>query len=306
MALIIPNPNHPLAPPLARRWLLGSPDGYVEAVASLSLVALAIIVYARRTGWAPPRFWTWLTVAFGALALGPFVHIAGMNTYIPGPWALVRFIPIIGLARMPTRFSVVLMLGIAVLFAGALSWLGTRWPNHRPALLVSVAALLFAELLPAPRLLYSATIPSIYSQIAAAPDNVRVLELPFGVRDGTSSAGNFSARSQFFQTFHGKPLIGGYLSRVSRRRKAEIRADPMLEGLIALSEGRQLPRRQEQMLMDDGPSFVTRSTLGFVVIDRTRASDTLADFAIRALALQPAETDGTFELYRPAAALTTR
>ena len=47
-----------------------------------------------------------------------------------------------------------------------------------------------------------------------ATDHREVLELPFGVRDGTSSHGNFTARSQFFQTYHHKPLIGGYLSRV--------------------------------------------------------------------------------------------
>ena len=42
-----------------------------------------------------------------------------------------------------------------------------------------------------------------------------------------SSAGNFSARYQYFQTLHGKRLMGGYLSRISKRRvgRSAIAAD---------------------------------------------------------------------------------
>ena len=46
---------------------------------------------------------------------------------------------------------------------------------------------------------------------------MRVLNLPFGFRDGEWSQGDFSAATQFFQTVHEKPLIGGYLSRISPR-----------------------------------------------------------------------------------------
>ena len=72
-------------------------------------------------GGAPSRWWTALAITFGALALGPFVHVAGANTYIPGPWALLRYVPVLGLARTPARFSVVMMLAVAVLFAAALA-----------------------------------------------------------------------------------------------------------------------------------------------------------------------------------------
>jgi hypothetical protein len=80
-----------------------------------------------------------LAVTFGALALGPFIHIAGMNTYNPGPWALLRYVPMLGLARTPARFSVVMMLAVAVLFAAALEWFGRTYPKYRHALLTIVA-----------------------------------------------------------------------------------------------------------------------------------------------------------------------
>jgi hypothetical protein len=283
-----------------REWLTPRPDAYFENVASLTFVALLTMTVAWRAGWRIPRLWAAFALVFGALALGPFVHVAGVNTQLPGPWAFLRYVPVIGLARTPGRFTVMLMLALAVLFGCALYWLGRRWPARRRALLVAVGALLVFELLPAPRPLYSAAIPSIYRHVAAAPADIRVLELPFGVRDGTTSAGNFTARSQYFQTAHGKRLIGGYLSRVSRRRVSEIRGDGMLDALIWLSEGQTLDPSRARTLIEDGALFVELADIGFVVIDRARTPPALRDFALRAYRLQLIEVDGDFELYRPA------
>ena len=302
LAFILPNPNHPLAPAAIRAWLTPRPDAYAENVASLTLVALAVIAIAWRSGWRIPRIWAVLAGAFSLLALGPFVHLAGVNTFVPGPWALLRYVPIVGLARTPGRFSIVLMLIVAVLFAGALAWLGQRWPRRRAVMLAGVGALLVFELVPVPRTLYSAEVPAIYRQVADAPGDGRVLELPFGMRDGTSSYGNFTARSQFFQTMHQKPLAGGYLSRISQRRVADARRDPVVAALMTLSEGGQLAPGLDSQLTPLGPSLAARARIEFVVIDRNRASWELRDFAIRALALQPVDADGTFELYRPASA----
>jgi len=298
LAFILPNPNHPLAPAALRAWLTPRPDAYPENVATLTFVALVVLAIAWRSGWRIPRTWVALGATFGALALGPFVHIAGVNTFVPGPWALLRYVPLVGLARTPGRFSIVVMLIVAVLFASALAWIGQRWPRRRAVILGVVTALLVFELLPVPRVLYSAEVPAIYQHVADAPADVRVLELPFGMRDGTSSYGDFSARSQFFQTMHQKPLAGGYLSRISRRRIADARRDPMVAALMTLSEdGRIDPADQDQLTLQ-GPALAARAHIGFVVIDRDRASLALRNFAIRAMRLQLVDADGMFELYR--------
>jgi hypothetical protein len=302
-AFFLPNPNHPLAPESIRAWLsTPRPDAYFENVASLTFVALVTIVFAWRAGWRIPRLWGGLALAFGALALGPFLHIAGMNTHVPGPWAFLRYVPVIGMARTPGRFSIVLALVVAILFAAALSWLGRRWPERRRVIITAIGLLLIVELLPAPRPLYSAAVPAIYRHIAPAPEDVRVLELPFGIRDGTSSVGDFTARSQFYQTVHGKRLIGGYLSRVSRRRIIDTRRDPMLDALIWLSEGHELDASRWRSLIDSGPLFAQRAKVGFVVIDRRRTSRALREFAVRAFELQPIDRDGDFELHIPGGA----
>ena len=82
------------------------------------------------------------------------------------------------------------------------------------ARVLDLAAALVFELWPAPRPLHTAAVPPIYGQIREDPRNIRVLELPFGIRDGVMSEGDFSASSQFYQTYHEKALMGGYLSRI--------------------------------------------------------------------------------------------
>jgi hypothetical protein len=299
-ALLLPNPNHPLAPQGLRDWLTPRADLYLERVASIPFIAVAAVLLAWRSGWRPPRAWVVLTIVFGALACGPFFHVAGFNTYVPGPWALLRYVPVVGLARTPSRFSVVLMLGVAVLFALAMRHLTLRYAVPRRWILAAVGSLLLFELLPAPRPLHAATVPSIYKRIVEDPrDDIRVLELPFGIRDGTWAIGNFTARSQFYQTVHEKPIVGGYLSRVSRKRVKETRRHRVLDVLIRLSANPGLTVSSAERLTRGGRHFVRRANLGYVVIDRDRASDALVQFAKRAFGLELLERDGPFELYQP-------
>lgn len=299
LSMLLPNPNHPFVPSSVTDWFLSRPTGYLENVASIPLVFVVTLVFAWFTGWRPSRWWMGLAALFGALALGPFVHVAGQNTFVPGPWALLRYVPIIGLARSPTRFSIVMMLVFAVLFATALEWIGRRYPRWRPVALTVAGALLVAELLPAPLTLYAANVPRFFDRVADAPGDVRVLELPTGVRDGTSSVGNFTARTQFHQTFHSKLLIGGYLSRVSRTRVAQVRDNRIVDALITLSEGGEVTDAVLDALVPQGPAFVREARIAYVVIDRDRTSGRLLEFARRAFRLEPVDQERGLELYRP-------
>jgi hypothetical protein len=96
---------------------------------------------------------------------------------------------------------------------------------------------------------------------------------------------------------HGKRLIGGYLSRVSKRRVRDTRQDPMLDALIWLSEGRDLDASRWRSLTETGPGFVERARVAFVVIDRRRTPRALREFANTAFDLQLIESDGEFEFY---------
>src|SRR5687767_14643639 len=288
LSFVTPNPLHPMM-----RWPTENPQVlrptvYVEYTASLSLVALAVIAIAVWcAGYRPRKGWVVVTIGFALLALGPFIYIAGMNTHVPGPWALLRYAPGFGLTRMPSRFTIVALLGFAVLMAGALAALGERWPKRRWMIAAIVGVLLVFELWPAPRTLYSAEISPIYDRIAADPRPVRVLVLPFGVRDGVWETGNFRPRSQYNQTRHGKPLIGGYLSRISQKRVDRMRKDyPTLDALIKISEARPLEPVVRSTLDERAEYFLEQANVGYVVIDERfipadRAAMVIGAFKLR-------------------------
>jgi hypothetical protein len=293
------NPNHFLYRWIADRQT-SSPALLAEYTAALGVVVMIVIAAAVwRAGYRPRSGWIILTAAFAALALGPFVHIAGVNTYVPGPWALLRYVPIIGAARTPTRFAVVAALGAAILFAGALAAFGRRYPHRRGLITAVVGLLLVFELAPVPRTLYSATIPSIYDIIAADPRPVRVVQLPFGVRDGIDGAGNFDAGYQYYQTLHGKKLIGGYLSRISKKRMREMRSQPTLDALLTMSEGKALTPEHAARIRARGPAFISRANVGYVVIHHQHASPHLVQFVIDAWGLTEIAREGPKVLYRP-------
>lgn len=299
LAFVSPNPAHPLV-----RWWAGdqqaaAPTVFVEYTAAFGLVVVAVITVAVWRARMRAAGWFWLFGIFTALAAGPYVHVAGINTYIPGPWALMRYVPIVNLTRMPGRFAVVAALAASVLFALALSALVRRWPHRRRPLLALVGVLLVVELLPAPRQLYSAHIPSVYDIVRDDSRPVRVLELPFGVRDGVSSEGNFSARYQFNQTRHGKRLVGGYLSRVSNRRIRELKKQPFLRGLMDLSSGVDLSPSARAEFMAAAPAFASRADIGWVVMHPDLMTPAFEAIARDSLALERVAEDDGAVLYRP-------
>jgi hypothetical protein len=56
--------------------------------------------------------------------------------------------------------------------------------------------------------------------------------------------------------------------------------------MATLSEMRRIEPAKEQALISQGPKFLRDSHIGFVVVDRNRATNDLTRFAIRALSLR--------------------
>ena len=299
LAYAVPNPNHAWFGDLTRHWFMPPlPDAFPEYVGAFSIVAFAIMSAAAYHRLLP-RFWVAFTGFFVALSLGPFIHVAGINTYFIAPWALLRYVPVIGMARSPARFAIVAVLGLSILAAFSVQELWRRYRVPRWAAAVIVVALLF-ELIPAPRALSSAAVPDVYRLVAVNGDETkRLLELPVGIRDGTSSLGDFNASSEYFQTTHRRPLIGGYLSRVSEWRKRENERTPMLRALLTLSEGRYLAPDQSDAARRSRDTFLRRACVKFVILNKSRATSELRAFAADALRLTLIHEDATYALFTP-------
>lgn len=295
---LTPNPFHPLWGTASGGWLSTLPNGPEENVASISLIALAVIAFAvvRRRFRAPGGWWVF-TGLFAWLSLGPFVRLAGINTYVPTPWAVLRYLPVVGAARMPTRMTVLVMMGVSMLLAFAIAHIRQQ-SRHSRLLVAAIATLLVFEMLPSPRPVYSAEIPSVFRIVAADPRPIRIINLPFGLKDGLSERGAFSAKYQYYQTMHEKALIGGYLSRLPDGAIGRYRRNIVVRTMLRLSEGTALEPGMEEEAVRLGPAFIDKTHVAYVFIDSGLCSTELVSFAKRAFGLTPVAVDGPFELYR--------
>lgn len=301
LAFLVPNPNHPLAPHGWSAWLSTQPGGYVENVASLSWVVLGTIVFAwRRFGAALDRTWTLIGLAAVSLAVGPFLRIGGLDTLLPTPWTFARYLPVIGEARMPGRISIVVVLAAAVLFARALAAWTTRVPSARRHVIAVVAAALVFELWSAPRPLFPAPVPAVFDVIANDPRPVSVLELPLGLKDGLTTTGAIDPAVLYWQTRHGKPLAGGYLSRIADAKRERYAAMPLPRVLMALSEGRTVSAADRASARESAAGFFAAHAIGYVVIEDRVVPPELRAFATGELGLRQTYRAGGFTLLEPA------
>ena len=299
LAFLVPNPTSSWLGWIAAAWTATAQGGFDENVAAIPWTATFTVAIALLyAGGRLPKYWTVFTAAAALLALGPFIQIAGWQSHVPTPWAILRYLPIVGAARMPQRFTVLVMLGAAVLLTFAVRALRTR-SRRGWVPLTAVTSCLLLELVPAPRELHPVRIPTFYERIIAAdPRPVRVITLPFGLRDGTISYGDFSAAAQFYQTVHQKPLVGGYLSRLPRRGIESYRQSHRLAVLMDLSAGRPVSAHRMERAIERAHIYPPRLDIGYVVVDTGRVSSQLLAYARAAFDLEFVTQEGNQALYR--------
>lgn len=168
--------------------------GYVTLV-------LALRAVFRADGARP---WAVLALLGLALAPGPWLKAGDTVTWIPLPYAVVRFFPGLAQNRFTARFLIYWWLGAAVLAAQAVA----AWKPYarRPAvaaLLVGLLAVL--DMRAFPLVMERPAVPALYEALAAAPAGWPVYEWP---ADYLSNR-----RFMYYQMIHQRPICQGVLSR---------------------------------------------------------------------------------------------
>jgi len=223
--------------------------GYV----TLALALLGLWRYRRRV-----RLWAWTVLIFGLFCLGPFLQINGryrfdldgLEATFPMPFALLHYIPIVQANRVPNRNSVLLMLGLAVLAGYGVCFLlrlpgaeaprveATRKAGREKTIrvflfsILSITILFEHAALPLP--LTDARVPPVYEQIGAEPGEFAVMQLPLGWRNSFGPLGSERTQIQYYQTVHGKPIIGGNISRNPPFKMEYFRRIPLFRALTDL------------------------------------------------------------------------
>ncbi|MDQ7028564.1 MAG: interleukin-like EMT inducer domain-containing protein [Ardenticatenia bacterium] len=283
---------------------------------ALALALLAAILWRRRA-----VAWLVGVITFAIFSLGPLLQVNGrleynfdgLRTGIPLPFILLHYVPIVRANRVPNRFSVVLMLCVAVLVALAAYWLlqataSRAGPRASGGLSVVLAVGLLFEHVVAPLPLTDARVPAAYAPIIADPDDVAVLTLPLGWRHSFGVLGAENTRVEYYQTAHGKRLISGNISRAPRQTFDYFARLPVFRSLITLQTDVNARLAEEEVAEDRASATALAQLLGirYLVIHppvpgRPPYSDTYSTARAYALSLWETELAASVqgvEVYR--------
>ncbi|MCX7671964.1 MAG: hypothetical protein N2439_18070, partial [Anaerolineae bacterium] len=219
----------------------------------LGFVTLALAMWGAMVGRRHVAAWSWTALTFAVLALGPLLQINGRYRFsldnllpegvtFPLPFALLHFVPFVNANRAPNRNSVILMLGLAVLAAVGAAWLLARLAQGRPRRMTFAASAaagvlavgIILEHLAIPLPMTDARVPEIYRQIGAEEGEFAIMQLPLGWRNSFGVLGSEQTNLQYFQTVHGKPMIGGNISRAPAYKMAYFARIPLFKALTDL------------------------------------------------------------------------
>ncbi len=274
-----------------RRVQLRALDGGVGGFRDLNTVFLgwvtAALALTGALAWRRrARIWWWTAIVFGLFTLGPFLQIDGtyqfnldgVDATFPLPYTLLHYIPIIKANRAPNRNSVVLMLALAVLAGYAIAWLWARLATRREganpqavskwivALPIAAGLLVIGEHLVLPMTLTDMRVPAVYAQIAADPRPVSVMQLPLGWRNSFGVFGPESTILQYYQSAHGKPMLGGNISRAPDFKMEYFERLPYFQALTEIEFGREVSPELLAAAKEQAPELMRLFNVGYVLL----------------------------------------
>ena len=278
--------------------------GYV----TLALAFLGLLAYRRRVA-----AWGWNALLFAVFCLGPLLQINGRSRFnldglevtFPLPFVVLHYIPIVRANRVPNRFSVVLMLALAVLAGYGALFLLTRRPSRTRRLisfglagLLAVGALF--EHLAWPLPLTDARVPRVYQQIAQEKGDFAILQLPLGWRNSFGTLGAEDTRVQYYQTVHGKPMLGGNISRNPPFKMDYFARLPLFQALTDVEMYREPDAATDAAARAQAAALLALYRVRYVIMlppvpGRVPYADTWARTQEYARQILPLETQPTYE-----------
>jgi hypothetical protein len=214
IGFVLPSSAHPIwghAVTAVRHRLFGPGENVVENTVFLGFVPLVLAVLGWRDARSrEARVFRWIWVVFAVLSLGPLLHVAGYTVRIAGhplpmPYLALYHLPYAQLAHGPARFILLAGLGQAVLAGLGARRLLTGSREHATALFALLLAAAVFETAAVPYPLAEVHFPAAYDHLP--PNAGALLEVP--IPDWPAQL----PQRMLYQTRHGRPIFGGYLSR---------------------------------------------------------------------------------------------
>jgi hypothetical protein len=296
--------------------LLGNPYGVLTGKSTAAAYQWLGIDPIEQVGWIGPG--VLVLCAIGALrqrqraetkavrlfslfflvwSLGPFLMAFARNTALILPATVVRFLPLISNARIPGRAFVVVYLGAAILSAWGFAFLARSTSARHRAAALALAALVVADYLPAAPPTYAPGHPTAYDAIEHGGAPGAVLELPLGLRDGLGETGHFDTRVLYYQSFHERPILGGFVARLAPSVRDRYRELPVVGALLRLSGGGSLAdESSEEDRKRAGPALAGLG-VRYVVVNLQSAPPDLLSYVQAVLPLRLLARDQERSVY---------
>lgn len=206
----------------------------------------ALATFVLRRPLRAPHAWAlgyWQLVALMGflLAFGPSLHIGGQKVLDGLPFQWLLAIPGFEIFRIPSRAGITATLALSVLTMSMLVWLQQRLSSRQWQILWPLVALLIlvnnTPLFPYPT--SDSTIPAPYRTIATAADRTALLELPGEYIRNIDEFYAAMSWFMYYQTYHQRPMISGYLGRRPERLTYPEGHIPFVRQFFQWHEGRR-------------------------------------------------------------------
>ena len=259
-------------------------------------------------------FLVFSSLIFFILSLGPVLHINGIFTIpvsglnidsfvrsigiqlpdkafdvlsshlaIPLPGLALHYMPILSMARCPNRIVVMLMLMLAILVGYGISEIlkGIKNTNKQQIFCIVIGLLIIFEFLSIPLPMSSATAPDFYHQMSNDKEDYAVVELPMGYSPPASS---YLPIYPFYQSIHGKKLVGGTSSREGAPFREFVKRTPVLQKLWQFNTSEDDILNQNLSVI--GQSVLTCYNIRYVIVhydlfSSIKGQVIISDYSIR-------------------------
>ena len=271
LGFFVPSPLHPLfgswLSDNVYKYFTGNISEYTTYIGYTVLILslYAVITLRKRK---EVMFWTLSALFFVIMSLGPILHICGkthftaFDTTIPLPYIIVYYlVPFVSNSRALGRFDVMVMLSFAVLVGYGLSHFIKRFePKWKRNTVVCVlTALLIFEFLAVPFVVSFVNEPMFYKQISADTEDYALLEIP------ATKVYGCGIDCDYYQTIHGKQLVGGQTARVPADARDFELNTPLVRQLTFLKPFNDI---LNQNVTQIGHSILNYYDIGYIILHK--------------------------------------
>jgi hypothetical protein len=181
------------------------------------------------------RFWGIIALFFSLLSMGPVLHVAGKTVFtvfkisVPLPHLILYYlVPFLDNSRTTGRFFIVAALAFAVLAGYGCSELIKRYDTKKIIIVTLLCTFIIIEYMSIPFPTSPVDQPAFYQKIGQDPDHYALLEIPITANYGAG------VKIIYYQTIHGKPVVGGQAGRTPLNARDFERNTPFINEITFL------------------------------------------------------------------------